>query len=51
MDAKTALTDQYIRLRGFVDHVRLAVNCEYQSWEIPLSDGDELSLIPPVSGG
>ena len=51
LDAKAALTDRHARLRGLVDHVRLAVNREYQSWESPLADGDELSLIPPVSGG
>ena len=51
LDAKAALTDQYVRLRGLIDQVRLAINQEYQSWEMPLSDGDELSLIPPVSGG
>ncbi len=50
-DARTALTERYARLRGLVDHVRLAVNLEYRSWESPLADGDELSLIPPMSGG
>ena len=30
---------------------RLAVNCEYVALEAPLQDGDEVILIPPVSGG
>jgi molybdopterin synthase catalytic subunit len=51
LEARTALLDRYARLRGLLDHVRPAVNQEYQSWEMPLSDGDELALIPPVSGG
>ena len=28
-----------------------AVNAEYACYETPLSDGDEVALIPPVSGG
>lgn len=30
---------------------RLAVNCEYTSWESVLHDGDEVAIILPVSGG
>ncbi len=51
MDAKTALVARYPRLNGLINYARLAVNQEYQPWETPLSDGDELGLIPPVSGG
>ena len=51
LDARAALVYRYARLRGAIDHARLAVNLEYRSWELPLADGDELSLIPPVSGG
>ena len=50
-DAKTALVERYPKLAGFIDSTGLAVNQEYQSWEVPLRDGDELALIPPVSGG
>lgn len=50
-DAKTMLAECYPRLAGLIETARLAVNYEYQPWEIPLSDGDELGLIPPVSGG
>jgi molybdopterin synthase catalytic subunit len=32
-------------------HVRMAVNREYADAETPLSSGDELALVPPVSGG
>jgi molybdopterin synthase sulfur carrier subunit len=30
---------------------RLAVNCEYVSADSELHDGDEVVVIPPVSGG
>ena len=29
----------------------MAVNLEYQDHDYALSDGDEVALIPPVSGG
>ncbi|AGY59708.1 MoaD/ThiS family protein [Gloeobacter kilaueensis] len=31
--------------------VRYGVNCRFVPPETPLTDGDELVLIPPVSGG
>ena len=51
VDAKTVLVQRYPRMSGLIGSARLAVNQEYQSWEAPLRDGDELGLIPPVSGG
>ena len=39
---------------GFVDwksSLRLAVNCEYVNGDHPLKEGDEVAVIPPVSGG
>ena len=50
-DAKAALVERYPRLSGLISYARLAVNHEYRPWESPLADGDELGLIPPVSGG
>ena len=51
VDAKATLVARHPRLAGFVEYARLAINQEYQAWETPLCDGDELALIPPVSGG
>lgn len=34
-----------------VPHVSFAVNEAFVTADTPLSDGDELALIPPVSGG
>ena len=51
VDAKTVLVERYPRLDGLLGYARLAVNQEYQPWESLLADGDELGLIPPVSGG
>lgn len=50
-DAKAALIERYVQLSGLIDHARLAVNQEYRPWEASLHDGDEIGLIPPVSGG
>ena len=30
---------------------RAAVNDEFVAWEHPLSDGDSVALLPPMSGG
>ncbi|MGQ0563217.1 MAG: MoaD/ThiS family protein [Gemmatimonadota bacterium] len=47
--------DAVVRLRA--SHARIpdcpvvAINREYASLDQPLSDGDELALLPPVAGG
>lgn len=45
------LGETYPRLRGLASSLLLAVNREYRPVEYPLADGDEVGLIPPVSGG
>ena len=34
-----------------LDSVLIAVNSEYVDSDAPLHDGDEVAIIPPVSGG
>jgi molybdopterin converting factor small subunit len=38
-------------LRDLLPRVAFAVNRAYVKGDAQLSDGDELALIPPVSGG
>lgn len=49
-----ALRDMAIDVPDLADrapHVSFAVNEAFVTADTPLSDGDELALIPPVSGG
>ncbi len=50
-DAYRLLCRRYPPLAGYAHSLMYAVNAEYVSPEHPLADGDELALIPPVSGG
>lgn len=45
------LKKMYPKLKGFERKCAVAVNMEYSSWDTKLKDGDEVSFIPPVSGG
>lgn len=38
-------------LTQWMKSTRVAVNCEYAEPDTVLHDGDEVALIPPVSGG
>lgn len=50
-EAWDVLQQRYPALEAFADCVTFAVNREYVDHFHTLSDGDELALIPPVSGG
>ena len=43
--------ERYPGLIGTPNALVIAVNQEYQAHDYALSDGDEVALIPPVSGG
>jgi len=45
------LAAQYPRLRTLVSFLKVAVNQEYADGERVLAEGDEVALLPPVSGG
>ncbi|MBC7107197.1 MAG: molybdopterin converting factor subunit 1 [Methanomassiliicoccales archaeon] len=41
----------YPRLQGFTDPIVTSVNKKYARDDVMLKDGDEIALLPPVSGG
>ena len=43
--------DRYPQLRSFEAFLRTAVNARYAEREASVTDGDEVALISPVSGG
>jgi len=45
------LCEGYPRLEGLAQTIHFALNQEYVACDTPLNDGDELALVPPVSGG
>ena len=49
-DLKNELANRYPDFQKLV-HFSLAVNEEYQDDDFQLSEGDEVVIIPPVSGG
>ena len=46
-----ALRERHPVAGGLLEVSRLAVNCEFVSDQVQLHDGDEVAVIPPVSGG
>ena len=50
-DAIEALLAIFPNLRERLPHYRFAVNADYADENASLKDGDEVALIPPVSGG
>ncbi len=46
-----ALIRQNSQFRDWKPSLRLAVNHEYVQGNHPLQEGDEVAVIPPVSGG
>jgi molybdopterin converting factor subunit 1 len=49
--ALTQLKQRYPALSPHLDNVRLALRMDFVETETSLAPGDELHLIPPVSGG
>jgi molybdopterin synthase catalytic subunit len=49
--AGEAIGERLPAVRDFLPRVAYAVNRSYVKPDARLSDGDELALIPPVSGG
>ncbi len=51
LDLKKELTDQYPKLSDFLKHCAIAVDQNYANDDQILTEGCEVGLIPPVSGG
>jgi molybdopterin converting factor subunit 1 len=49
--AMQALHQLHPALQPYLDNARLALNMDFVEADADLQDGDELHLIPPVSGG
>jgi len=49
--AEAALTDMFPAIGGLLRQAAYAVNREYVNAATVLHNGDELAVIPPVSGG
>ena len=49
--ASAAIARRFPTIEKYLPRVAYAVNQEYRSKETVLRDGDEIALIPPVSGG
>ncbi len=50
-DVIAALEQEYPRLAAARGRVRYAINSAYADLDAPLHGGDEIAIIPPVSGG
>ena len=45
------LTGEFPDLRAYQETISSAVNAEYSRMGAPVSEGDEVAFLPPVSGG
>ncbi len=43
--------ERYARSLEFIDMVMVSVNQQYADRQQPVGDGDEVLLVPPISGG
>ena len=50
-EAMEVVLSRFPQLRGLSGSVAIAVNAEYVAEDASIADGDELAIIPPVSGG
>lgn len=46
-----ACGEQFPILAPWLEHVRVAVNCEYADVTKTVSSHDEIAILPPVAGG
>ena len=46
-----SLVREHAAIAPYADSMSCAVNAEYARMTTPVSDGDEVAFLPPVSGG
>jgi molybdopterin converting factor subunit 1 len=51
MDILKILEDEWPEIAEYYEVMQISVNWEYANETTALSDGDEVALIPPVTGG
>ena len=51
MDILKSLESEKPNFTEYYDSMQIAVNWEYAAKSTPLKNGDEVALIPPVTGG
>lgn len=50
-DVLNHIAEDYLHFKSWRERTAIAVNHEYVHGDHALKDGDEVALIPPVSGG
>jgi molybdopterin converting factor small subunit len=50
-DATGRTVASELGLDNITSFCRVAINSRFASWDDPISDGDEVAILPPVSGG
>ena len=50
-DVKRGVAERYPAVRELLAKTAVAVNRQYATPQTPIQPGDEVALIPPVSGG
>lgn len=48
---KVEVTSMYPKLKPFMSFVKIAINQEFAEANSVIKNGDELAILPPVSGG
>lgn len=51
MDILKRLEEEWPEIPEYYEVMQMSVNWEYATEQTKLSDGDEIALIPPVTGG
>ena len=50
-DVWRGLVAEYPEMARYQSSISSAVNADYARMTVPISDGDEIAFLPPVSGG